>query len=386
TFPTTVTEADLLTVTYYDDYSFVNYTGWDAEGLAYEFEGGRSGLDNSNTYPSEIVQLATPTGQVTGGKTRVFGQTTWLNNVVYYDEKYRVIQSVQEHLLSGTDRIFNRYNFRGLPLGMLREHTRSGSNPLIYEQTYQYDHGERLITATHQLEGEDQVTLSQHEYNELSELVDKQLHSSDGTTFTQSVDYRYNIRGWLESINNSALSDDNGVTNDEDDDYFGMELHYENPVNQLPTPRSFLPTPPSNSPSHSNEELIRQADELIRQQFMDYSDKPTSQQLPEDSLLQRPKEVGLLPMPDVQTLTAGPGIVLPASHFSEVDTLATEKERQDGATENTNKADSKPLTFDQRLLVNFTDALETYGVSGWNNMTSPASGTSVSLVDDSGTG
>ena len=43
--------------------------------------------------------------------------------------------------------------------------------------------------------------------------------------FVQSVDYRYNIRGWLTSINNSALSDD-GQTNNDENDWFGMELFY----------------------------------------------------------------------------------------------------------------------------------------------------------------
>ena len=48
------------------------------------------------------------------------------------------------------------------------------------------------------------------------------MHSVDGgLNFIQSVDYRYNIRGWLTRINDASLSDGEG-------DYFGMELAYEN--------------------------------------------------------------------------------------------------------------------------------------------------------------
>ncbi|MEO9873090.1 RHS repeat domain-containing protein [Ekhidna sp.] len=55
-------------------------------------------------------------------------------------------------------------------------------------------------------------------------MIEKNLHSEDdGVTNEQSVDYSYNIRGWLTSLNDSQLADP--------DDLFGMELHYNsNPI------------------------------------------------------------------------------------------------------------------------------------------------------------
>lgn len=44
-------------------------------------------------------------------------------------------------------------------------------------------------------------------------------------TYAQSVDMRYNIRGWLTSLNNAELTND-GSLNDDAGDYFGMELAY----------------------------------------------------------------------------------------------------------------------------------------------------------------
>ena len=295
-FPATVSGADLLTVTYYDNYAFTSYASWDAEGLDYTFVNGKTGPEGT-AYPGTTEQLTTPTGQVTGGKTKVFGQNTWLNSVVYYDMKYRPIQSVQENLLAGTDRGYNHYDFRGKLLSMLREHTAAAESPITYEQTYQYDHAERLLSVTHQLDGDDKVTLSQHEYNALGELIDKQLHSTDGSTFKQSVDYRYNIRGWLTHINNSGLDVETGI-NDEDNDYFGMELHYEKPVDELPTPSSLLNTDPTTDQA---SELIREADQLIREQHLDRT-KPTSQI---DSLSNW--LLGMAPpeAPDETSLTAG---------------------------------------------------------------------------------
>jgi hypothetical protein len=94
-------------------------------------------------------------------------------------------------------------------------------------RTFSYDHAGRLLTTWHSINGSAAVLLSQHVYNELGQLADKKLHSTDnGATFKQSVDYRYNIRGWLASINNAQVSNDGGATNDDTNDLFGMELLY----------------------------------------------------------------------------------------------------------------------------------------------------------------
>jgi RHS repeat-associated protein len=93
-----------------------------------------------------------------------------------------------------------------------------------------YDHAGRLMKTFHSLDGAAEILLTQNEYNEIGQLVDKKLHSTNsGTSFRQSVDYRYNIRGWLSSMNNSQLNV-NAANNDETNDYFGMELGYNNSI------------------------------------------------------------------------------------------------------------------------------------------------------------
>jgi len=106
------------------------------------------------------------------------------------------------------------------------------------ERIFDYDHAGRLLTTRHSVDGATPVLLAANKYNELGQLIDKNLHSTDnGTTFKQSVDYRYNIRGWLTSINNADLTP--GSTNDDATGYgkdlFGMELAYEKPVTDLTT-------------------------------------------------------------------------------------------------------------------------------------------------------
>lgn len=89
-----------------------------------------------------------------------------------------------------------------------------------------YDHAGRLVETWHKLDNDPEVRLVLNTYNELGQLVDKKLHSSlaNASDAKQSVDYRYNIRGWLTSINNAALATDG--TNDDTGDLFGMNLAY----------------------------------------------------------------------------------------------------------------------------------------------------------------
>ena len=92
----------------------------------------------------------------------------------------------------------------------------------------EYDHVGRLEKIWHTYDNE-KVLIVSNDYNELGQLIDRKLHSTDnGTTGKQSIDYRYDIRGWLKSINGSSL--DPGFYNDDANgqarDLFGMDLFY----------------------------------------------------------------------------------------------------------------------------------------------------------------
>ena len=108
----------------------------------------------------------------------------------------------------------------------------------IVDRHMAYDHAGRLKETWHKLNttGSD-ILLAKNEYNELGQLVDKKLHStmSSGADAKQSVDYRYNIRGWLTSINNAALA--NNATNNDSNDLFGMNLAYNTSLGLGVTPQ-----------------------------------------------------------------------------------------------------------------------------------------------------
>ncbi len=385
TGPTTTNDKDrYLSVTYYDNY---NYKAMLADSNRYTFSNNHL----AGQEPSYFKRL---TGQVTGTKVKVLdggvtGNYTWLTTVNYYDNDYRVIQTVSDNYKAGTDLITNRYDFTGKVLkskathatydvrwkdlvgvtlqgnriyrsatsaswgtsgaasieqlgasqngwvevnvtdntsqrmfglsdsnpdaginnldyavymdgsvlrvykngalapsgnlagatvkGELLRWERNGTNlylkrngTTVYTFTgvttaalmadvsfytlngsianvaasfaatshsvtrsFTYDHAGRLLKVWHRLDSEDSVLLVKNEYNELGQLIDKKLYSKNGTTFKQSVDYAYNIRGWLTKMNESDLS---ATDADAGRDLFGMQLGYNDDLSISNTP------------------------------------------------------------------------------------------------------------------------------------------------------
>jgi RHS repeat-associated protein len=221
----TVIASNVLTVNWYDNYNFKTDLS-----LASNF-----GYANY-TIPSDFESTASTltTGRATGSFTKVLdvpnsGVTITnqaLYTVNYYDVNGNVIRSIKGNHMGGYDINSTRYEpitFRVLQSE--QRHTMPGQTDLTILKSFAYDHVGRLLETTCKINNEAPVVLSAMRYNEIGELVQKYLHSTQltGTNrpFEQKVDYSYNIRGWLTGINNSALSGS-------DNDLFGMNLYYNN--------------------------------------------------------------------------------------------------------------------------------------------------------------
>lgn len=102
----------------------------------------------------------------------------------------------------------------------------ASTGPLLLDTSFHYTGG----TLSNISLSPQTILLALNEYNELGQLVDKKLHStvSDASNAKQSVDYRYNIRGWLTSMNDASLANTTASTktNDDTGDLFGMNLEY----------------------------------------------------------------------------------------------------------------------------------------------------------------
>ncbi|WP_421762905.1 DUF6443 domain-containing protein [Ekhidna sp.] len=208
TYPSSATASDLLTVTYYDNHTFVGAS--DLAGTTFQ-----PVYVAAPPWHIEPIENPNVKGQVTGTLTRAEG-TDFITSITYYDDKYRPIQMVAENHLGGTDRISNQYDFVGNIRKTQTAHS-DGSTTTTIKRRFTYDHMDRLVDTYHQIDSETEVLLAHNDYDNIGQLVQKDLHEGE-----QLVDYDYNIRGWLTSINESNLSS----PGDPVSDLFGMELYY----------------------------------------------------------------------------------------------------------------------------------------------------------------
>ncbi|MCC8411284.1 hypothetical protein LJ707_20275, partial [Mucilaginibacter sp. UR6-1] len=214
TFPTS-SKTDLA-FSYYDDYDI------NSDGVA-----------NYSYLSQGLTGEATATTQTRGMLTMVRKYTvgaaggTWIQSVIFYDKRGNVIQerSSNQITTSTNDTKTIVPDFTGTPKQTkVVKSVNSVSTSVL--STYTYDHMQRVTAIDQSYNGGATIRVAGYEYNELGQLVDKKLGSTNGgSTYLQSIDYRYNIKGQLTSINNSKLNND-GVKNDDGNDLFGIELLY----------------------------------------------------------------------------------------------------------------------------------------------------------------
>lgn len=166
---------------------------------------------------------------------------TWLLTVNFYDRNGHLIQSRSNNLLNYTNALTLTDsktvvpNFNGLPTQSQVVHvTGNGTVTNTVITTLSYDQVYRVTGVTQQYNSQSAVMIASYTYNELGELANKQLGSTNnGATWLQQVNFRYNIRGQLTNINNSTLTNDNGVTNSRTDAAFGMQMLYDSTATNL---------------------------------------------------------------------------------------------------------------------------------------------------------
>lgn len=228
---------DELTATFYDDYSWLTST------TGHNFTATRSTADDGELLPvsaftEAVIQSNDTRGMVTGSRVKIIGTATFLYTITYYDKDGRVIQA-QTQNNTGTnavDVVTTQYSFSGQPLLLIARHQKKGIN----EQTHvtvtknNYDDGGRLLTTEKKITitpaaGAQVVknwqTTVQMEYDALGQPKSKKLGNKPGAatgTPLTTLDFDYNIRGWLTSVNKNYLQSESVQ-----DRYFGMELAYD---------------------------------------------------------------------------------------------------------------------------------------------------------------
>lgn len=168
-FPQVSDASKYLTATYYDIYdSFI----------APAASQGNEGYDIlSQNLPGETTDHQNKvTGRVTATQIRNLTTGAWMRSVNYYDDEYRIIQTITDHH-KGTVRTSNVYDFIGRLMHTQRKYVVDGTSTIVRE-SFTYDHMGRQLTANHSIGEATPVTVNTHEYNELGQLVAKKLHKT----------------------------------------------------------------------------------------------------------------------------------------------------------------------------------------------------------------
>jgi RHS repeat-associated protein len=198
----------VLTVNYFDDYNFPN-----APAIPSTIEG-------QTVYYNTTVK---PKGLPTGTWTRVLETSTlYKNETAYslYDSKARPIRSYVKNYLGGYTYVDSKLDFTGKPEYTITKHKLlATSTELATREEFVYTDQGRLLTQTNQINGGTKQLIAKNDYDELGQLIGKKVGGTDitGATGLQTVDYAYNIRGWLKQINNPASL---GT------DLFGFKINY----------------------------------------------------------------------------------------------------------------------------------------------------------------
>lgn len=205
-------------ISYYDDYDFDN------NGVVGETAKGEPAYINfgGNFAPTHSTAIR---GLASGMRVLVLGTSSWLTSAIFYDNEGRTIQVHTENYTTGArnlDATALRYDFSGKLLNTeLRHRTLVSDNSFVLsvKERQTYDHVGRAIEKFIGINDEPEERVSVFSYNELGEAVKMVVGPSTGL---QSIDYKYNIRGWISNINGNA-----GETGPAD--YYTEQLAYNVP-------------------------------------------------------------------------------------------------------------------------------------------------------------
>lgn len=208
-YPNNHHQSSVYTLTYYNSYDALSFEDQPADYDFLEHEMNlehRPGSSWGLPTVTKVKVLLEP-GEVVADE--------WLVSATYYDKYQRVIQSISDNHLGGKDIVSSITNFTGEVLETRQRHTNTSEEINIWQQ-FVYDDTRRLIETKHKINDQSFHTLNVLAYDELGNIASKEINVNDFRV-TQKLDFDYNIRGWLTSINNPSYMDD---------DLFAMKLEY----------------------------------------------------------------------------------------------------------------------------------------------------------------
>lgn len=164
------TAIDPLTYSYFDDYDL------NADGSP-EYTYQSQGLTGEAAATYRVKGMLTAVRKKTVGPGLA---PVWLIDVMFYDRFGNLIQTRgNNHLnLSVDDSQTQVPDFTGKPV--YQKTVKSITATVTVLTSYSYDHAGRTTAVDQSYNGGSTIRVAGYEYNELGQLIDKKLHSTDG--------------------------------------------------------------------------------------------------------------------------------------------------------------------------------------------------------------
>ncbi|MDV3677452.1 sugar-binding protein, partial [Elizabethkingia anophelis] len=191
----------LLTVNYYDEYP----------------PGSPAVFNGASVLGSNPVNGRSTKGLPVASMVKNIEDNGWTKSYTWYDDKARPVATESQNHLGGYTRTSSVLAFSGVPTSTTTYHKRDASSgEMVMKEDFSYDHQNRLVKHTHQVNGGPVEVLTENIYNELGQLEARNIGNG-----IQSIKNEYNIRGALTKMN-----DPKNLMNK----LFGFELKYINPA------------------------------------------------------------------------------------------------------------------------------------------------------------
>jgi RHS repeat-associated protein len=211
-----------LAYAYFDDYRLGN------SGTVFNYV-STTGLNEESATAAPVKGMPTMVRKATVGAAL---SGDWLLSATFYDKRLNPIQTRSNNQLYYSLDVLTDYkttvpDFMGVPQTGYVKKVTSATTTTTVQTNLTYDYFYRVKTITQNYNSGAAVGIAAYTYNEMGQLVLKNLGQVSGSTYLQNLDMRYNIRGMLTNINNSKLASDTGKTNNDINDVFGMTLLYD---------------------------------------------------------------------------------------------------------------------------------------------------------------
>ena len=178
---------DLHSINYYD--SYINLPGT---------------LGNTITTSYNLTSSTNTKGLPTVSKVSVLGTSQWITTVNYYDAKGRTIYIYTDNpYLETTDIVESELDFTGNPIKITTTHKKVNETDLVTVDLFDYDHMGRIKEHKQTINGGSEEVIVQNIFDELGQLESKKVGNTVSNPL-QTIEYGYNVRGWLKEINNTA--------------------------------------------------------------------------------------------------------------------------------------------------------------------------------------